>query len=681
MSGAPAPVWSPSPERVEAARMTAFARGAATRAGYAGDVTDYDELYRWSVDEPAAFWRAVWEHFELDRVAGAPLGAGDDAVVLPAEDGAGVPAARWFPGARLNLAAVVARQASERPAATAVVARTEAGERAALTYAELVDRARAFAGYLHSLGVREGDRVGAFLPDLAETVIAFLGTAHLGAVWTGCGQDYAPAAAAGRLGQLAPSVLVAADGYHHAGAWRDRGEEVRALAAELGDLPVVLVRRGAGSAAHTETDGAELPGTISWPDALAAGERVVESDPSFPAAPVPVAADAPLWVLFSSGTTGRPKGIVHGHAGVVVEHLKAAGLHSDLGPGDVFFWYSSPSWMMWNFRLAGLLVGATILCVDGAPTYPDADALWSVVADEGVTVFGTSPGQILASRKAGLHPGIDHDLGALRMVGSTGSTLPADSYHWVHDEVGADVQISSISGGTDIVSAFVGGTSTVPVVPGEIGVRYLGVALEAWRPDGTPVTDEVGEMVVTRPMPSMPVSFWDDPDGRRYRDAYYSHFPGVWRHGDWVRVTDRGSVTIHGRSDATLNRNGIRMGSADIYAVVEELPEITEAFVVGVDGPEGAYWMPLFVTLAEGVELDDALVASIRTAVQERVSPRHVPDEVLRAPGIPHTRTGKKLEVPVTAMLAGRPAEIDPQSVDRPDLLDWYRRRGEEHTW
>lgn len=675
-AGAPAPVWTPTAGDVERAGTTVFARGAAADAGYAGGATDYAALWEWSVERPAAFWRAVWEHADLGTTTGHALAPGDEAVL--ADDA--MPGARWFPGVRLNYVQQVLRHAENAPDTPAIVARTESGGRAETSYGELVERVRDLAAFLAAHGVGVGDRVAGYLPDLAETVVAFLATVHLGATWAGCGQDYAPAAAAGRLAQLAPTVLVTADGYHHAGRWIDKSLDVDELVAALGPLEaVVLVARS-----EAATPGTAPPtGYLGWDAALAEGARARRA-PGGDAVeqPVPVDFSHPLWVLFSSGTTGRPKGIVHGHGGVLLEHLKVLGLHSDLGPGDVFLWYTSLSWMMWNYQVAGLLVGATVLCYDGAPTYPDADALWRVVAEEGVALFGTSPGQVLASRKAGLRPGSTHDLSRLRTVGSTGSTLPADSFHWIHDEVGEHVQISSVSGGTDIVSAFVGGTTVVPVVPGELSVRYLGVALEAWRPDGTPVVGEVGEMVVTRPMPSMPVCFWDDPDGDRYRAAYFEDFPGVWRHGDWVRVTDRGSVTIHGRSDATLNRNGIRIGSADIYAVVEEMPEVTEAFVLGVDGPDGAYWMPLFVTLAEGTALDDELVAGIRERLRREASPRHVPDEVLLAPGIPHTRTGKKLEVPVTAMLAGRTGvDVDPQSVDRPELLDWYREVGAAHRW
>jgi acetoacetyl-CoA synthetase len=398
--------------------------------------------------------------------------------------------------------------------------------------------------------------------------------------------------------------------------------------------------------------------------------------------------DQPLWVLFSSGTTGRPKGIVHGHGGMVLEHLKSVGLQADLGPYDVFFWQTALSWMMWNFRLSGLLCGSTVVCYSGHPLYPDADRLWRLVADERVTYFGTSPGHLLASRKDGLTPGSSHDLSRLRTIGSTGSPLAADLFEWVAAHVGKGVMVSSISGGTDVCTAFAGGTPEVPARPGELATRYLGVALECWSPDRQPRINEVGELVITGPMPSMPVGFWNDEDGSKYRAAYFAHHwvdgpaPHVWRHGDWVTLTERGSLIIHGRSDATLNRHGIRMGSADIYEVVEAIDEIGEAFVVGIEGPDGEYWMPLFVAMAPGSRLDDALTDKVRDEIRSKLSPRHVPDEIIEAPGIPHTRTGKKLEVPITGILAGRAdVAVDPRSIDDPDLLDWYRERGRAHQW
>ncbi|MYR06492.1 acetoacetate--CoA ligase [Gordonia sp. SID5947] len=661
--------------------IDSFATAARERSGRA--LSDYAELWQWSVDEPAQFWRALWDFYDLDDIAETADGRGlvDDTDVLANRE---MPGARWFPDVRLNYVSAIMRHTDRRGAA--IVGVDEEGGRTEVAWSELTEQVVGFARTLTDLGVGVGDVVAAYLPDIPEAVIAFLGTAHVGAIWSGCGQDYAPEGAAGRLAQLDPKVLVTAAGYRYNGKAVDKCADSAALADLLPGLVAHIVVRPPDGAASGDGAVDAEPGSgprrrIDYADAIGArGEEALE--------PASVPFDHPLWVLFSSGTTGKPKGIVHGHGGVVVEHLKAAGLHGDLGPDDVFFWQTALSWMMWNFQVAGLLCGTRIVCYSGSPLFPDADRLWQIVESEGVTYFGTSPGQLQASRKAGLHPGRDHDLAALRTLGSTGSTLAADLFTWVDDNVKAGLPISSISGGTDVVTAFAGGSVGVPVVAGELSVRYLGVALESWAPDRTPLIDEVGEMVITAPMPSMPVAFWNDPDGARYRDAYFTHEwaspppEPVWRHGDWVTVTDRGSMIIHGRSDATLNRHGIRMGSADIYEVVEGIDEIAEAFVLGVDGPRGTYWMPLFVTLVPGANLDDQLTARIASEVRTRLSPRHVPDEVIEAPGIPHTRTGKKLEVPVTGILAGRAdVNIDPKSVDDYSLIQWYADRGSAHQW
>ena len=622
-------------------------------AACAAPADRYDQLWQWSVENPARFWRKVWEFFDVPATTGP--GPGDDAILAETT----MPGAQWFPGVRLNYVDQVLLHAG-RPG-PAIIGIDEDGARNAIDWSALPGRVGAVAAELRRLGVGPGDGVVAYLPDIAEAVVVFLATASLGAVWSSCGQDYAPEGAAARLGQLQPRVLFSCTGYRFGGRWIDKRSDTAELAALLGDPALIAV------------DGDAYRTLVAEP---------VEPDVT------PVPFDHPLWVLFTSGTTGRPKGIAHGHGGVVLEHLKAAVLHADLGPDDVFFWQTALSWMMWNFRVGGLLCGATVVGYSGQPMYPSADRLWQLVAEEGVTFFGTSPGQLLASRKAGLHPGIAHDLSRLRTVGSTGSPLPGDLFDWVKSEVGDHVDVSSISGGTDVVTAFAGGTTGVPARSGELATRYLGVDLHSWSPQQVALVNEVGELVLTSPMPSMPIFFWNDPDGSRYRAAYFDHEwadgpeAGVWRHGDWVTVTDRGSLAIHGRSDATLNRHGIRMGSADIYEVVEGLDAVSEAFVLGVDGPGGAYWMPLFVTLAEGFTLDETLVDTIGGAIRTRLSPRHVPDEVIAAPGIPHTRTGKKLEVPVTAILAGHDTvALDPRAIDRPDLIDWYREQGQRHHW
>lgn len=635
------PQWEPDAGDVETARVTDFARFVGARTGREFD--DYHSLWEWSITDLAGFWGALWEYFEL----------GDEPdTVLASSD---MPGAQWFPGQLLNYVDQIARHTrTDRPA---IVYAGEQGGLTEISWAELLGRAASFAATLRELGVGPDDRVVGYLPNIPEAVIAFLGTAAIGAVWSACGQDYSAKAALDRLGQLEPAVLVTADGYHFGGKQHDKRDDIAALRAGLPSVRATVVVPRLGGA---------VPGALDW-NAVAAPEGAELSTE-------PVGFAHPLWVLFSSGTTGLPKGIVHGHGGVLLEHLKAAALQSDIGRGDVFFWYTSPSWMMWNFQVAGLLVGATIVCYDGSPTFPHADSLFDLAARTGTTVLGTSPGYVLACIKAGVVPRRDHDLSALRTVGITGSSLPPSSALWLRDHVGERVQVNSISGGTDVVSAFLGGVRTVPVWPGELSVPFLGAAVDAWDESGRPVRGEVGELVITAPMPSMPVSFWNDPDGSRYRAAYFEMFPGVWRHGDWITVTDHGSIVVHGRSDSTLNRHGIRMGSADIYQAVEQLPEIAEALVIGVEQPDGGYWMPLFVTLAPGAELTDELKQRINATIRSEVSPRHVPDDIIAAPGIPHTRTGKKLEVPIKKLFQGADVDriVERSAVDNPDLLGWY---------
>lgn len=620
------PQWVPTDDDVAGARVTDFAKFVGKGSGKG---TDYQSLWQWSVDDPAAFWASLWDYFDL--------GDRPDKVL----DEPSMPGARWFPGTRLNYVDQIVRNArTDRPAILDVA---EGGSITEVSWDELLGRTAAFARTLRSHGVGVGDRVVGYLPNIPEAIIAFLATASIGAIWSACGQDYSAKAALDRLGQLDPVVLVTAESYQFGGKTHDKRDDVAELQAGLPTLAATVLV-------------SDFEAGDGRPDT------------------VPVDFDHPLWILYSSGTTGKPKGIMHGHGGVVVEHLKAIALQSDIGPADTFFWYTSPSWMMWNFQVAGLLVGATIVCYAGSPNSPRPDALWDIAARVQATVLGASPGYVLGCAKAGAVPREEHDLSALRTVGITGSSLPPSSSLWLRDNVGEHVQVASISGGTDVVSAFIGGVRTVPVWPGELSAPYLGVALDAWDESGNPVRGEVGELVITKPMPSMPVGFWNDADGSRYRSAYFEMFPGVWRHGDWITITDHGSIIVHGRSDSTLNRHGIRMGSADIYQAVERLPEVAEALVIGAEQPDGGYWMPLFVVLADGAELDDELKDRINKTIRDEVSPRHVPDEIIVAPGVPHTRTGKKLEVPIKKLFGGAdPAKVVERSaVDNPALLDWY---------
>ncbi|MFE7419920.1 acetoacetate--CoA ligase [Rhodococcus sp. NPDC057529] len=644
----PEPIWTPDPEHAARARITEFAHFAAARTGAA--YPDYHDLWKFSVGEPSAFWSAVWDFFDI-------AADGDTGEVLT---DASMPGARWFPGTRLNYTEHALRHGDSPEAA--VVSISEDGVTTEISWAQLRRQVAAVAAWLRGQGVGVGDRVVGYLPNTVHAVVAFLATAGIGAVWSACGQDYGASGAASRFAQLDPVILFAADGYRWNGRVHDRRGDVAELARQLPTLrrtvhvPVLGLPFGVDDAQHA-----------IWDDVIA-----VDAEPDF----VRVDFDAPLWVLFSSGTTGLPKGIVHGHGGVILDHHKLLGLHNDLRAGERLFWYTTTNWMMWNMVVSGLLVGATIVLYDGSPAHPDPQRLWDIAAEHRVSVLGLSPGYLLGCAKAGLEPGGDLDLSALRLIGSTGAPLPPQSYHWVRDHVGERVQVASTSGGTDVVSGFAGSAPTTAVWPGEISAPLLGVALAAWDADGTPVVDEVGELVVTTPMPSMPIHFWNDPDGTRYRDAYFGTYPGVWRHGDWVTVTARGSVVISGRSDSTLNRQGVRLGSADIYDVVEDLPEIREALVIGAELADGGYWMPLFVVLADGADLDDDLRERIVTAVRTQASPRHVPDEIIAVPAIPHTRTGKKLEVPIKRLLQGAPLEkvVGGDTVDDSASLHYFTR-------
>jgi acetoacetyl-CoA synthetase len=651
------PFWSPNPQDAAASRIADFTRWVAKTRSVAIDAADYAALHRWSVTDLPGFWGAVWEYFDLQ--AHTPYES-----VLAEEK---MPGARWFTGATLNYAEHALRHlVGDTPA---ILALDETGACREVTGSELRAQVASVAATLRELGVGGGDRVVGYLPNAPHAIVAFLAAASLGAVWSVCGQDYAPAAAAHRFAQLEPTVLIAADGYLFNGAAHDRREAAAQLARALPSLNGTLVVHQLGLP-WAEID--QPVRAVAWENAAGRDDAELNC--------VPVPFDHPLWIVFSSGTTGLPKGIVHGHGGVLLEHLKTLGLHCDLGPGDRLLWYTTTHWMMWNLVVSALLTGAATCTYDGSPApFARPDVLWDIAARHRVTIFGTSPQYLLGMAKFGIDPSVN-DLSAIRAVGVTGSALPASAYPWVREHVGESAQLTSTSGGTDVVAGFAGSSPTTPVWAGELSAPNLGVALAAYDAEGKPVIDEVGELVVTRPMPSMPLYFWNDEDGERYREAYFSTYPGIWRHGDWITVTSHGSVIVHGRSDSTLNRNGVRIGSAEIHDLVEQLPEVTEALVIGAEEAEGGYWMPLFVVLADGARLDDALTDRIKHAISAGVSPRHVPDEIRQVPAIPHTRTGKKLEVPVKRLLQGAPATqvVNPATVDNPDLLDYYTRLGEE---
>ncbi len=641
-------IWEPTPDSIELAHVTRYMRWLASERGLRCD--RYQDLWRWSVSDLDAFWGSIWDFFGVR--------ASERYTRVLAKDV--MPGAEWFPGVDLSYAEHALARRDDHPA---VIARSETRgleNTTTITYAELATQVAAARAGLARLGVRRGDRVVAYMPNIPETVVALLATASLGATWASCSPDFGTRAVIDRFSQLGPVVLLAVDGYRYGGTDFDRTSELAEIEHALPTLRATVVLPYLRSEAPR--------GRATW------SELTSEIAPlAFERVPF----QHPLWVLYTSGTTGLPKGLVHGHGGILLEHLKSLALHNDLGPDDRFFWFTTTGWMMWNYLLGILPLGGTALLFDGNPGYPDLSTLWRFAADTRMTYFGTSAPFLHACMKAGLTPGAALDLGALRGVGSTGAPLSPEGFRWVPAMLGRPILVGSVSGGTDLCTAFVQSSPLLPVRAGELQCAALGAKVEAYSPDGRPVTGEVGELVITRPLPSMPVSLWNDPDGARYRASYFEMFPGVWRHGDWIRFTPEGSCVIYGRSDATLKRAGVRMGTAEFYRVVEELPEIADSLVVET-GEDNA--LVLFVVLGQGAALDDRLRSRLNATIRAELSPRHVPDRIISVPAIPKTLNGKKLEVPVKRILAGQPltgavsegAMADPRTLSA--LVDAYRR-------
>ncbi len=636
-------LWQPPLDRAADCRLARFEEWLAARGH---DFPGYEELWEWSVAEPGAFWAAVADYFEIlfHSRAAEPL---VDADLMPG--------ARWFPGATLNYAEHALRRRDHHPA---ILFQGEPGPDGApnarsLSRAELAAQVAAFAAALRAMGVRAGDRVAGYLPNIPETVVAFLAAASLGAIWTSCPAELSARGVVEKFSLIGPKVLVAVDGYRYGGKAFERHGSVGEIAAGLPTLTHVVMVRGLGAGSEPGRPDETRAGITveSWPALLAANAR---AELRFEGVPF----EHPLWILYSSGTTGAPKAIVQGHGGILLEHAKALALHLDLGPGDRFFWFTTAGWMMWNFLVSGLVVGATVVLYDGSPKYPDLRALWAFCAENKVTYFGTSAPFLVACMKEGISPRGECELGALRAIGSTGSPLPPEGFRWVYEHVSPDVLLGSVSGGTDVCTAFILSHPQRPVRAGEIQCRGLGAAVEAWDEERRPLRDAVGELVLTKPFPSMPVKFWNDADGAKLRAAYFEHFPGAWRHGDWIKVTSGDAAcVVYGRSDSTLNRGGVRMGTSEFYRVVEELPEIADSLVVdtGALGRDGR--LLLFIVLREGVGLSDALRDALRARIRVDLSPRHLPDEIIAIPEVPKTLNGKKLEVPVKRILLGQPPE------------------------
>ena len=634
-------IWRADSETIRTAQLTEFRQYVQKQGVDIGDA--YEELWQWSVNEPAAFWQAFAEFAGVHmKPASGPIHTTDP-----------MPNTKWFPGRHLNFA----RQLLEGHEGTALLAVAEDGQQTEVSWQQLRHEVAALAQHLRAMGVEQGDRVAAVLPNIAEAVTAFLATASIGAVWSICSPEFGPGAIASRFTQLEPKVLITSPGHTLGGKDRDNTATIQAVLDEVSSIEhVVWV---AGETAITEP--ALEVSTACWDEIILQDAPLDFTDVEF---------NTPLWVLFSSGTTGKPKGIVHSHGGALLEELKMLMFHTELRPGDRYLNVASTSWVLWNALVSALGVGATAVLVDGNPTYPSHSRVWEVAAATKTTALGVSAGLIHACEKTGVEASKDYDLSNLKCLQVTGSPLSLDGYRWVYSNVG-DVWLSSMSGGTDIVSIFVGGVITEPVYAGHIQVPALGVGVESWDNTGKPTTGK-GELVVTDPMPSMPLFFWGDADGSRYRDSYFTMFPGVWRHGDFIEFNESG-ILIHGRSDSTLNRHGLRLGSAEIYGVVEAIPEVAEAMVIGAEIGAEDYYMPLFIQPAAGFDAEQTR-ADIVAAIRKHLSPRYLPDDIIEMRAIPHTKTGKKLEVPVKRLLQGEAAHdvVDLGAIDDAELFAQY---------
>ncbi len=641
-------LWEPSAAQQAQCNMTAYMAWLSEQTGQS--FGDYDSLYQWSIANLEEFWQSIWDYYEMQSPT--PYKQVLSSKVMPG--------ARWFEGASVNFAERIFRaRADDRPA---IMAESEFRELYEVSWEELHAKVAKLAHYLRDLGVEKGDRVVAYMPNIPETVIAFLAANAIGAVWSSCSPDFGTNSVVDRFQQISPKVLFAVDGYSYNGKIIDRCEEVALLQKELPSVEQVVILDYVG----TGNEKFNSDKFITWQQALDndAAEIVFEQLPF----------DHPIWTLYSSGTTGIPKAITHGHGGILLEQYKNVGLHCDIKPGDHFFWFSTTGWVVWNMALSSLLAGSVLVIYDGNPAYPEADKLWSLAERAQLQQFGGGAAYYVAGLKAGMKPGEKFDLSSLKSIGSTGSPLPEEGFEWIYNSVKKDVRLMSMSGGTDIASAFVGSSPLLPVYSGEIQCRTLGVDVRALDDNGNALVGEVGEMVITQPMPSMPIYFWNDTDDKRYKESYFEEYPGLWRQGDWMVLSSEGTVQIMGRSDSTLNRGGIRIGTSEVYRGVENVDAIADSLVVCIELSGGRAYMPLFVQLKPGLTLNNDIINQIKQSLRQDFTPRHVPDEVFQIDEIPYTMTGKKLETPVKKILMGFDLEksVNRDSMRNPETIDYF---------
>ncbi len=636
-------LWTPSPGSIQNANLTHYINWLSKNKNLHFD--SYHQLWQWSVENIDDFWESLWSYFDI-------LSDGHYKAV---RSGGTMPGIQWFDGTRLNYAEHVFR--NFKTGETAIIHATEYIPLQSITWDELKKNTSSFQHFLKSAGIGEGDRVVAYLPNIPEATIAFLATNSLGAIWSSCSPDFGTQSVIDRFAQICPRVLIAVDQYHYGGKTFDKSKVIEAVVKAIPTIEKVVLIADQS--------------TVQTPHVL---WRSIMETPVSGLHFTRVAFNHPMWVLYSSGTTGLPKAIVHSQGGILLEQLKYLTFHKDLHPGERCFWYTTTGWMMWNHIQASLLCGAIMILYDGSPAYPNLNVLWQFAQDTRMNHFGTSAGFILANMKAGTSPGKDFDLGGLRAIGSTGSTLPPEGFNWIYEKVKPNIWLTSMSGGTDVCSGFVGGNALMPVYEGEIQCRTLGCALYAFNEDGNEVYQAVGEMVITKPMPSMPIFLWGDADFERYRESYFEMFPGIWRHGDWIELTENNGVIIYGRSDATLNRGGVRIGTSEIYRALDQIKDIKDSVIICIEKDRGEFYMPLFVVLQEGKFLTDDLKNQINNTIRNAYSPRHVPDEIFSAPDVPYTISGKKTETPIKKIFLGNdPGKVvNKGALRNPDSMDFY---------